>query len=282
VAAAVIGLVVGWALAIAPWPVAVLWADELIVFSALWLAWAAWSMRRASGQRAATANASHAPLPLPRLTVVLWQMLPWIAYGSAFFAAVFAGPLLALDPATRALWNAGVTALLVAMGAAERGRRRFAEAVDEGMRATKDLSGDRLRRGVGDVHAQAAAVTAGVFAIVAAVASVVVLRSVPLADISTLTMIGFILGGYVLVSVGATNAALLFTAGRAWTATWTFIAGLIPLVAAGLLNAFSAASIGTPLAFVVTGVVVAAVSTLAVRRAVRGLDHVAAHAFSWQ
>ena len=282
VAAAATGFALGLALRVAPWPVGVLWTDEVVVFSALWLAWAAWSMRRASRERAAAASASRAPLPLPRLTVVLWQMLPWIAYGSAFFAVIFAGPLLAADASSRALWNAGATALLVAMGAAERGRKQFAAAVDVVVRATRDRDGDRLRRAAADAHTQATVVTAAVFAGVAAVAVPVALRSRPVADASTVTTLGLILGGYLLVAGAVANAAVLFSVGRGWAAGWTFVAGLVALLCALVSNALLIQPVGMPAAFTVAAAVVAALSTVAVRRAVRGLDHAAAHPFIWK
>ena len=117
---AVTGVLVGRILDVASWPVLVLWADEFFVFSALWLAYGGWGARRLAEQGAGPEIGSPAPLPLPRLTVVLAHMLPSIARASACLAVAFAGPLLLAGEGTRAASYAAATVLLFAMGAVYR------------------------------------------------------------------------------------------------------------------------------------------------------------------
>jgi hypothetical protein len=252
VAVAGAGLAGGWAFALAPWPVLVLWADEFIIVSALWLAWAAWGMRRASRQRPPAGDSTHALLPLPRLTVVFWQMLPWIAYGTVCCAIAFAGPLLARDAATRALWTAGATAFLFAIGTAQRVLR---PAMKRQLRSTPG------RSPVGLTMVTCAAIGAATTAVSWSFASG------PTASIGV--TIGFVLIGYVMAAAGAANASRLFLLDRPWTAVATFASGLGIFLAAAAFTPAAIAGMAIPAAFAVAAGTIAMMSTSAVRRAVQ-------------
>jgi hypothetical protein len=252
VAAAAAGLAGGWAFGVAPWPVLVLWADEFIIVSVLWLAWAAWGMRRASRQRAPAIESTRALLPLPRLTVVFWQMLPWIAYGTVCCAVAFAGPLLARDAATRAWWSAGATAFLLAIGTAQRVLRPSMQ---------RNIRPEPARSPAGMTMVTCAATGAATTAVSLSFASGL--------TASIVVTIGLILIGYVMAAAGAANASRLFLLDHPWAAVRTFATGLGIFLAAAAFVPAAIAGMAIPAAFAVAAGTIAVVSTSAVRRAVQ-------------
>jgi hypothetical protein len=213
----------------------VLWADEFVVMSALWLAWAALGMRRAA-RHTLPADVPLAALPLPRLTVVLWQMLPWIGYGTVCCAVAFAGPLLARNTAMRAPWTAGAAAFLLAMGAAQRARMPVG--------ATMFVCGAIGLPAVALSLWAASAVT-----VPAAIAAALVLA------------------GYVMAAAGAANASRLFRLEKAPAAVGTFAASLAVFVPAALVMPAAMVSLGMPVAFAASTGLLAMLSTTSVWRA---------------
>ena len=82
VAVAAAGIVLGWAFGVA-WPSLVLWADELVIFNALWLLLAAAQMPGVISRR----RSGH-PVPIPRMTVIAFRESRTVVTG-ALYALLF-------------------------------------------------------------------------------------------------------------------------------------------------------------------------------------------------
>lgn len=320
IAAAVVGLGLGWLFGLAAWPSLVLWADQFIVFCALWLTWAVLTVRdghwrvpaafaagviafvlvRLLGQSAvlaqlialgavlvtavvqvprvfARANGTEkaAPVPIPRMTVVLFRELPFVLYGTLFFAFLFAARLVGgFSRTARPEYALGadlaVLSMLVASAGVEYAGLRFAYHLAAAKEAAVAGGADAFRRAVAQVHVRALAITTFTFVVTMAVVAAAARLLLTGAPGAVWTVLAAIDVAYVPFALGLLNALVLFSCERPWSAINVLIAGLVVNLGAGY-------ALGRPAIGVLSGAILILVgSTRAVRRTLRRADHAVA------
>ena len=92
VGAAAIALTIAWALELAPWPYLVLWADEFVVFCALWLTWSVLTLRDEQWRVPATLATGAIAFALLWLLGQNPVVRPLIALAAVLVAAVVQVP----------------------------------------------------------------------------------------------------------------------------------------------------------------------------------------------
>jgi hypothetical protein len=305
----------------------VLWADELVVFSALWLTWSVLALRderwRVPATLATGAIAfalmwllghsllvrqlialaavlaaaviqvpgvfarpkSAAPVPNPRMTVVLFRELPFVLYGTAFFAFLFAGRLLAVVspaaavvsgsvlPGSTLALDLAVMAMLLASAGAEYASVRFAYHIDVAKQAAFTGGPEAFHRAARHIHLRALAITAFTF--------VVTVSSVSLAarlldrgiGSGSQTTFGLMNVAYFLFALGLLNTLVLLTVQRPWRAITILTAGTVVAFAIGYVLSRTGTAAFAEGGTLAGATVILIASTMAVRRTLRRADH---------
>jgi hypothetical protein len=240
---------------------------------------------------ASDAHEQPAQVPLPRMTVVLYRVLPFFWYGTAYFCFLFAdrfaasASVAALTGAPfglRADYKLGMDiALLTFLFAAagvEYANIRFTRWIKT--ESQTPYTGNRRQFGqaIGHHHVRMLALVVAVFVPTAIAVAALVKWLLPREPASVWTMV--VLGdlGYVLLALGLLNTLVLFSFNRPWMAVKSMTAGLITNVAVGfvLSHAFNTSFAAAGL--IAGAALLAVFSTIGVRHTLRRADYALAAA----
>ncbi|OLE16641.1 MAG: hypothetical protein AUI36_37225 [Cyanobacteria bacterium 13_1_40CM_2_61_4] len=236
-------------------------------------------------------DADGSPVPIPRMTVVLFRELPFVLYGTMFFAFLFAGRFVALAAASGTARSGipggglpehtlgldlAVMSMLFASAGVEYASVRFAYHLTAAKQLATAGEPDAFRRAARHIHLRALTITAFTFVVTATVVGTAarLLLSGVAGEVWTMLVAADV--AYFLLALGLLNALVLFTLHRPWSAINALTAGLaINLVIGyGLSRAFAQdfAALG-----MLTGAAfLAAASTMTVRRTLRRADQAVA------
>ena len=269
-------LALGWALELAAWPYLILSADELLALCALWLvcgflAGMGGALPRLFQQR----SGRPAAVPLPRLSVVLYSVMPLVLYGSAYFSVVFAERLFARSPNDRIALDMAILTTLCASGAVASVHRWFTGRLSQMVQQQRQSDSPEIRTAARRLHRRALAAAAAAFVVIAAVVG----TAAVLLDDSGQSM-GLLVSadvGYLLITLGAVNASLLLgILNRPWSAVAAFLAAVAVSLAAHGASSWTGGQWPAGAAVSASGIVVLLMSTVAVWRSLRRVDHAVA------
>ncbi|PYR62845.1 MAG: hypothetical protein DMF91_05370 [Acidobacteria bacterium] len=240
------------------------------------------------------ASESHeqlAEVPLPRMTVVLYRVLPFFWYGTAYFCFLFAdrfaasASVAALTGAPfglRATYKLGMDIALLtflfASAGVEYANIRFTRWIKTESRAPYISDRNQFGRALGRHHLWMLALVAGVFLPTAAVVAVLVKWLLPAEPASVWTMAALGDLGYLLFALALLNMLVLFSLNRPWMAVKSLTAGLAANIGVGFVLSHAVNTSFATAGLIVGAALVAALSTIAVRRTLRRADYALAAA----
>jgi hypothetical protein len=198
-------------------------------------------------------------VPLPRKSVLLYGLWPFISYGSVYFGFLFADRLSA-RPAPLAT-DLALTTFLFAVAGVEYASLRFSHHLRRALTVPFPSGSDVFQRRVGRLHIGALAVVVLGFVLTASLVGGI--ASWFLSTEFSSVWAGLATGdfGYLLLALGLLNALVLFALNRPWPAVGSLTVGLIVNLAAGLIAG---------------GVAFLLLSTISARRTIRRADHAVA------
>lgn len=278
IAVALLSLAVGWLFNLAAWPYLVLSVDEFAALCVLWLTCGFLAGIGGALPRLFARGSQRLPaVPLPRLSVVLYGVLPLVAYGSAYFAMVFAERLMATAPNDRLALDLAILAVLCTSGAVASAQGWVTRQLRQILRHPLAPDAKAVRTMAGRVHTRAMAAAAVAFVVIAAiVGTVAALMGDDAQSMATLAVSGT---GYMFVTLSAVNAALLLgVLNRPWMAATTFAAGLALSVVLHAASWWLGQPSPAGSVLVTAAAVVFLYSTVSVRRSLRRVDHAVAMA----
>jgi hypothetical protein len=224
--------------------------------------------------------------PLPRMTVLLYRVLPFFWYGTLYFCFLFAdrfaasasvaaltGAPFGMRPQYKLGMDIALLTFLFASAGVEYGNVRFTTLLTRAMRQPfVQASGDfqrRLRR----IHLRVLGIVVCTFLPIAALIGVMSRRLLPGQPSAVWTTLAIGDVGYLLLALGLANALALFSLNRPWSAVTALTVSLAVNVSAGyvlshLFNPYFAAA-----GLVAGALVLALQSSVAVRQAIRSGDH---------
>jgi hypothetical protein len=199
------------------------------------------------------------PVPLPRRTVLLYGLLPYLIYGAMYFCFLFADTLLRRRRGDG--MDLALTIFLFAVASVEYANLRFSHHLRRAARTASASASETFRRSAGRRHLQALGIVVGGFTITAALIGVGARLVWPDVWTAPWTRLAFSEFGYLLFALGLLNALVLFTLNRPWAAVRSLAAGFVFQIGAGV---------------VAGGGVFLILSTIDVRRTLRRADHAVA------
>src|SRR5439155_4457689 len=240
------------------------------------------------------ASESHeqlAEVPLPRMTVVLYRVLPFFWYGTAYFCFLFADRFAAsasVAALTGAPFGLGVTyklgmdiallTFLFASAGVEYANIRFTRSIKTESRAPYTGDRSQFARALGRHHLRMLALVVAVFLPTAVIVTVLVQRLLPPEPASVWTMVGLGDLGYLLFALALLNTLVLFSFNRPWMAVKALTAGLAANVGVGFVLSHAVNTSFAMAGLIVGAALVATLSTVAVRRTLRRADYALAAA----
>jgi hypothetical protein len=228
-------------------------------------------------------------VPLPRLTILLYRVLPFFWYGVAYFCFLFAdrfaasaavaalsGAPFGLPPGYKLGMDLALMTFLLGSAAIEFANLRFTLRLREEMRDDRTGLPPSFAQRVRQLHRRALTIVGcayiGVALGVAAVARPL-LGPVPPSVWRTLVAGD---AGYLLLAVGLLNALALFSLNRPWHAVRALTAGLAVNLVAGFALSHVYGTYYAAIGLAAGAAVVALGSTMAVRRALARADYAVA------
>jgi hypothetical protein len=326
VAVALTGIMIGWYFSLFSWPYLVLWADECLVLSALWmmcgilalrnehwrvpvafaLGGAAFVAVRATGYdavlaqlvgsavalAAAAVQASHifvhtgledrpSVVPMPRMTVLLYRVLPFFWYGMLYFSFLFAdrfaasasvlaltGGPFGMRPHYKLGMDLALLTFLFAAAGIEYANIRFSARLRRAMRQPYEAASHAFTDSVRRLHVHAITTVIAAFVPVAVTAAVVARRLLPGEPESVWTTLAIGDIGYLLLAIGLSNALVLFSLNRPWSAVNALTGGLAINIFIGFALSHAVSPYFAAAGLVAGGLLVAVHATVAVQRTI--------------
>jgi hypothetical protein len=226
-------------------------------------------------------------VPLPRMTVLLYRTLPFFWYGILYFCFLFAdrfaasaslsaltGAPFGLRPQYKLGMDLALLTFLFASAAVEYGNVRFTDLLTRAMREPFSQIAGTFPRRVTRVHLRVLGIVICGFIPIAAIVGTGARQLLPeQPDAVWITLaIGNV--GYLLLALGLANALALFSLNRPWSAVRALTAGLIVNVAVGYVLSHMVSPYFAAAGLVAGAFVLAAQSSVAVRRMIRSdADH---------
>jgi hypothetical protein len=240
---------------------------------------------------ASSTREAPAQVPLPRMTVLLYRVLPFFWYGTVYFCFLFAdrfaasASVAALTGAPfglRADYKLGMDIALLtflfASAGVEYANIRFTRLINA--EARTPYTGDRRRFGrtLGSHHLRMLALVVIVFLPTAIAVAGFVKWLLPPEPASVWTTVALGDVGYVLLALGLLNTLVLFSFNRPWMSVKSLTAGLITNVAVGFVLSHAFNTSYATAGLIAGAALLAVYSTVAVRRTLRRADYALAAA----
>jgi hypothetical protein len=240
---------------------------------------------------ASEARERPARVSLPRMTVVLYRLLPFFWYGTAYFCFLFAdrfaasASVAALTGAPfglRADYKLGMDVALLtflfASAGIEYANIRFTRWITTESRTP--YTGDRRQFGrtLGRHHLRMLALVVAVFVPTAVAVAALVKWLLPPEPASVWRTVALGDAGYVLLALGLLNTLVLFSFNRPWMAVKSLTAGLVANVAIGFVLSHAFNTSFATAGLIAGAALLAVYSTVAVRHTLRRADYALAAA----
>ena len=219
-------------------------------------------------------------VPLPRLTILLYRVLPYFWYGAAYFCFLFtdrfaagvavadlAGEPFGLRPGYKLGMDIALMVFLLASAGVEYANLRFVRNLEGDAAASRDPHHDDFRRRIRRRHAAALGLAAIVYILVALIVAVTVHRLLgpPVHPVWRTAAIGS--AGYLMLALGLLNSLVLFSLNRPWTPVKCLTAGLAANIGVGFVSSHVYGSYYAVAGLVVGAAIMCVTSTVAIRRA---------------
>lgn len=227
-----------------------------------------------------------ASVPLPRMTVLLYRSLPFFWYGTLYFCFLFADRFTA-SASVRALTGApfgmrpqyklgmdlALLTFLFASAAVEFGNVRFTRHAIGAMRAASSADESAFVRSLRHAHLRILSLVIALFVPTAGLIAALGRRLLPdqAPTVWTTLAIGDV--GYVLLAIGLSNALVLFSLNRPWSAVKAMCAGLVVNLAVGSVLSHLVTPYFAAAGLIAGGFVLALQSSVVVRDAMRAAPH---------
>jgi hypothetical protein len=225
-------------------------------------------------------------VPIPRMTVLLYRVLPYFWYGTVYFCFLFAdrftasasvaaltGAPFGLRPEYKLGMDLALLSFLFASAGVEYANIRFTHHLREAARIPFNSQSKAFERAMRRIHLRAIATVGVGFVLTAALVAGFArwLLSDILSRVWTTMAIGQ--AGYLLLALGLLNALVLLTLNRPWSAVRALTAGLVLNIGIGyvLSHAFDAYFAAAGL--LAGSALLCIQSTLMVRRTLGRADH---------
>jgi hypothetical protein len=219
--------------------------------------------------------------PLPRMTVVLYRMLPFVFYGTMYFGFLFLNRIaasgsiaaFAIAPPYKLGLDLALLTFLFGSAGVEYGNMRFATLLARAVREPFEPDDGRFARRQRRGHLRALGIVIASFAVIAALVSLIARRLIAGEIDAAWTTLAVSDAGYLLFAIGALNAMVLFRLNRPWSALYALAAGLIVDLAMYSVFGRTANPDFAAAGLAAGAFVIAVQTTVAVRRAIRAGAH---------
>ena len=171
------------------------------------------------------------PVPLPRKSVLLYGLLPFLLYGTIYFWFLFAHRLS--TTAAPLGVDLALTTFVFAVAGVEYANLRFSHQLRAALKTPFPGGSDLFGQTLGRFHIKALALAGLGFVLMAAVVGGVARWLFAGTTPSLWTTVAFGDLDYALFALGVLNALVLFTLNRSWVAVGSLTMGLIFKLAAG-------------------------------------------------
>jgi hypothetical protein len=187
-------------------------------------------------------------VPMPRMPVVAYRLLPFFWYGCAYFCFLFAdrfsasasvaaltGAPFGMRPDYKLGMDVALLTFLFASAGVEYANRYVTRRLLEDAAMPYDGDPSMLRARISRIHRGAVAITVSVFVLVATAVGLGIHRLWPDLDRAVWTTIAIGDAGYLVLSAALLNGLVLFSLNRPWHVVRAFTAGLMVNLSVGYI-----------------------------------------------